>query len=161
MFVYKSHEIPDKFFILNKIYFHTDIYLRSESEIKCIFEYIDKYGFDQYQKLFLDIGIKFDTIDNNGLSFILNGTRISICELSSGERLLLFSYVINALDKSIILIGLLDRLDFEHRQFIFRNIQHFPNLFVITMTTHFVSGEFYIKYKGADFLKDSEGRDFV
>lgn len=105
-----------------------DFLTRDENEF--IFE-TSKGSLDTIKNWFDTIGIDYDSIsiENRSIIYCTSGNRMSLCDLSHGERFLLYILAGKSIEKRIIALGLFEILGSRLLEVAERNLKDYNNHF--------------------------------
>lgn len=133
MYLSFTREVPNDFYKKYFSLFHNYINFTDTHERKLVSEYIHKFGITNFSHLFDIIGIKYSSIADNGMSYYLpdKSIELELYELSSGERSLLYAFMLNDLNRKLILVGLTERIDETHRIMLDTNNKRLSNLVIL------------------------------
>lgn len=93
---------------------------------------------DKLKQWFDIIGIKYDELNVEGknINYIVNNTELSLSDLSSGERLLLYLLACKISNKPLVVKSLFERLGNRLEQVVFENLSDYTNLIVIVYNAY-------------------------
>lgn len=96
------------------------------------------YSTDIIKKWFNIIGIRFDTviIEGNTISYIVDNNKLSLTDLSHGERYLLILLALKANNEKVIAESLFEVIGTKLRKVAVKNLADYENLLVITYNAY-------------------------
>lgn len=97
-------------------YFTYEIGFIIDNFTKTIKEFTGRYGIDGLTEIYSKIGVAFDRIVDTEGRYIVGNSELTPVNLSASERGLLLAFMCKYLDKEVLIIGLLEALDYAHRE---------------------------------------------